>query len=252
MPTVTAVVPFLPRNRLLAALPADLLEALRPHLKPVQLTMREVVQEADQPIASVYFPDSGWFSMLVTMEDGDVIEVGQIGREGMLGLPVLMGTERDNLEAMVQGSGTAWRMDAREFRQQVEQAPDLRDLLMRFAMVHHAQVTRTAACNGRHRTEQRLARWLLMAHDRAETDTFPMTHDFIAMMLGVRRAGVSVAAGLLQEAGIIHYERGHMAVVDRPGLEKAACECYGIVRRVQDRLLCLPADPRSAPGTNIA
>ena len=235
------VAPAFPRNQLLAALPAGIFGRLRPHLEFVPLPLREVMQEADQPITSVYFPDSGWFSMLVSMEDGDVIEVGLIGREGMLGLPVLMGTERDSLDAMVQGSGTAWRMDAREFRQRLDHAPELRDLLMRFAMVHHAQVTRTAACNGRHRTEQRLARWLLMAHDRAEADTFPMTHDFIAMMLGVRRAGVSVAAGLLQEAGIIHYERGHMAIADRPGLEKAACECYGIVRRTQDQLLCLPA-----------
>jgi CRP-like cAMP-binding protein len=112
----------------------------------------------------------------------------------------------------------------------------LRDLLLRYALVHHGQVARTAACNGRHQTEQRLARWLLMGHDRADGDEFPMTHEFLAMMLGLRRAGVTVAAGLLQRAQFIRYERGRIEVTDRPGLESAACECYGIARRATDRL----------------
>ncbi len=115
--------------------------------------------------------------------------------------------------------------------------PAFRTLLLRYALVHHGQVARTAACNGRHHTDQRLARWLLMAHDRARTDEFPMTHEFLAMMLGVRRAGVTVAAGLLQRAGLVRYERGCVEVTDRPGLESAACECYGVVRRASDILL---------------
>jgi CRP-like cAMP-binding protein len=110
-------------------------------------------------------------------------------------------------------------------------------LLLRYALVHHGQVARTAACNGRHHTDQRLARWLLMAHDRSEGDGFPMTHEFLSMMLGVRRAGVTVAAGLLSKAGFIRYERGRMEVTDRPGLESAACECYGVARRASDALL---------------
>jgi CRP-like cAMP-binding protein len=115
--------------------------------------------------------------------------------------------------------------------------------LLRYALVHQSQVARTAACNGRHQTEQRLARWLLMAHDRIEGDSFPMTHEFLAMMLGLRRAGVTMAAGLLQKAGLISYERGRMAVIDRPGLENVSCECYGIVRRTTDRLFAQPGQP---------
>jgi CRP-like cAMP-binding protein len=141
---------------------------------------------------------------------------------------------------MVQCPGTALRMDAAAFRGELGHTPALRTLLLRYALVHHGQVARTAACNGRHHTEQRLARWLLMAHDRAEGDAFPMTHEFLSMMLGVRRAGVTVAAGVLQRAGFIRYDRGRMKVTDRPGLEAASCECYGVVRRAYDRLLGPP------------
>jgi len=133
------------------------------------------------------------------------------------------------------------------FRGELGRTPALRDLLLRYALVHHGQVARTAACNGRHHTEQRLARWLLMAHDRAEGDGFPMTHEFLSMMLGVRRAGVTVAAGALQRAGLIRYERGRIEVTDRPGLESASCECYGVVRRAYDRLLG-PPPPDGARG----
>jgi CRP-like cAMP-binding protein len=127
----------------------------------------------------------------------------------------------------------------------LEGVPALRRLLLRYALVHHGQVARTAACNGRHHTDQRLARWLLMAHDRTTgNDEFPMTHEFLSMMLGVRRAGVTMAAGQLQKAGFIRYERGCIEVTDRPGLESAACECYGIVRRACDALLGPPADSK--------
>jgi CRP-like cAMP-binding protein len=175
--------------------------------------------------------------MLAYMEDGDAAEVGMIGREGMIGLPVLLGADFDDIEAMVQSPGTALRMDAAAFRAELDRAPAFRALLLRYALVHHGQVARTAACNGRHHTDQRLARWLLMAHDRATKDEFPMTHEFLSMMLGVRRAGISVAAGQLHKAGLIRYERGCIEVTDRPGLEAAACECYGIVRRARDALL---------------
>jgi CRP-like cAMP-binding protein len=174
------------------------------------------------------------------MEDGDAAEVGMVGREGMIGLPVLLGADHDDIEGMVQSPGTALRMDAQAFREELERLPASRTLLLRYALVHHGQVARTAACNGRHHVDQRLARWLLMAHDRVEGDEFPMTHEFLSMMLGVRRAGITVAAGQFQKAGFIHYERGCIDVTDRPGLESVACECYGIVRRAQDRLLGLP------------
>ena len=132
------------------------------------------------------------------------------------------------------------------FREELERTPAFRDLLLRYALVHHGQVARTAACNGRHHTEQRLARWLLMAHDRSEGDDFPMTHEFLSMMLGVRRAGVTVAAGVLHRAGFIRYDRGRIEVTDRAGLEAATCECYGVVRRAYERLLGPP--PGSARG----
>jgi CRP-like cAMP-binding protein len=226
------------RNRLLAALPPEALAALRPRLEPVELPLRKTLHAVGEPITSIYFPETGYVSMLATLEDGDSAEVGLVGREGMVGLPVLLGAECDDIEAMVQNPGTALRMDARAFRAELDRAPAVRTLLLRYALVHHGQVARTAACNGRHHTDQRLARWLLMAHDRTTgNDEFPMTHEFLSMMLGVRRAGVTMAAGQLQKAGFIRYERGCVEVTDRPGLESVACECYGVVRRASDILL---------------
>jgi CRP-like cAMP-binding protein len=229
------------RNRLLAALPPADLARLWPRLEAVELAPYQVLHAPGQPIEVVYFPETGWVSTLAYMEDGDAAEVGQIGNEGMVGLPLLLGAECDDLEAMVQAPGTALRIDAQAFREDLERIPALRTLLLRYALVHHGQVARTAACNGRHHVEQRLARWLLMAHDRSEGDEFPMTHEFLSMMLGVRRAGITVAAGTLQKAGFIRYEQGCVEFTDRPGLESVACECYGIVRRSQDQLLGLPA-----------
>jgi CRP-like cAMP-binding protein len=232
--------PAAPRNRLLAALPPEVLAALWPRLEPVELPLRRVLHTAGEPITAVYFPETGYASALAYMEDGDAAEVGLVGREGMVGLPVLLGAECDDIEAMVQCPGTALRMGAAAFRDELERTPAFRTLLLRYALVHHGQVARTAACNGRHPIEQRLARWLLMAHDRSEGDEFPMTHEFLSMMLGVRRAGVTVAAGALQRAGLIRYERGRMEIADRAGLEAAACECYGVVRRAYDGLLGPP------------
>lgn len=212
----------------------------------MELPLRMTLHAAGEPIAAVYFPETGWVSMVAPLEDGDAAEVGLVGREGMVGLPVLLGADNYDIEALVQCSGTALRMDAAAFREELERAPAFRDLLLRYALVHHGQVARTAACNGRHHTEQRLARWLLMAHDRAEGDDFPMTHEFLGMMLGVRRAGVTVAAGVLQRAGFIRYERGRIEVTDLPGLHAAACKCYDVARRAYDRLLGPP--PGGAGG----
>ena len=146
----------------------------------------------------------------------------------------------------MQAPGTALRMDAAPLREDLERLPALRILLLRYALVHHGQVTLTAACNARHAIENRLARWLLIAHDRAGADEFAMTHEFLSLMLGVRRPGVTIAAGMLQKAGLIHYARGRMAIADRPGLEAASCECYGIARRASDRLL---GPPEGATGS---
>ena len=230
-----------PRNRLLAALPPDGLARLWPQLQPVELVFRETLHEPEEAVTAVLFPESGYISRLAPLEDGDSAEVGLIGPEGMTGLALLLGGDRDNFELLVQVPGTALRLEAAAFHEALEQIPKLRSVLNRYALAHFEQVARTAACNSRHHLEERLVRWLLMSHDRVEGDEFPMTHEFLSMMLGVRRAGVTVAAGVLQKAGLIHYGRGRMEITDRPGLEAAACECYGIARRAQDRLLGLPA-----------
>lgn len=174
-----------PRNRLLAALPPEDLARLWPRLEPVELAIRQVLYAPEQPVTAVYFPESGYVSRLAPMDDGDSAEVGLIGAEGIIGLAVLLGGESDSMEVVVQVPGTALRMEAGAFREELDRIPALRAVLHRYALAHFEQVARTAACNGRHNIEQRLARWLLMAHDRVDGDEFPMTHEFLSMMLGV-------------------------------------------------------------------
>jgi CRP-like cAMP-binding protein len=229
------------RNRLLNALPPEDFAKLWPQLEPVELEFRKSLHLPEEPTASVYFPETGYLSRLASMEDGDSAEIGLIGPEGMSGLAVLLGADHDSFEILVQVPGTALRMDAVALRKALDDIPSLRLLLNRYALAHFEQVARTAACNGRHYTDQRLARWLLMAHDRAGDDEFPMTHEFLSMMLGMRRAGVTVAAGALQRAGLISYRLGRIRITDRPGLEAVSCECYGVARRAYDRLIGLPA-----------
>jgi len=233
------------RNRLLMALSPEDLAWLRPSLHPVELHFNQTLHPADSPIDSVLFPESGMVSLIATLDDGDQIEVGIAGREGLVGLPLVFGDDRSLTEARVQVAGTALRIGAAPFRDAMERGGALPGLLLRYALAFHAQVTLTAACNARHAIEQRLARWLLIAHDRAGGDDYPMTHEFISIMLGVRRPGVTIAAGMLQKAGLIHYARGRMEVMDRPGLEAASCECYHTVRREFSRLLGADA---AAPG----
>ncbi|MBL6081857.1 Crp/Fnr family transcriptional regulator [Belnapia sp. T18] len=204
------------------------------------MPFREVLQTPEQPMVAAWFVETGMVSMLATLDDGDGAEVGLVGHEGFVGLPLLLDDDRDDLEGVVQMAGTGYRISAEAFRAALERLPDLRRLLNRYALVHHGQVARTGACNGRHQIDQRLARWLLMAHDRVEGDTLPFTHEMLSMMLAVRRAGVTVAAGALQKAGLIRYGGGRITITDRPGLEAVACECYGIVRRARDRLFGLP------------
>jgi CRP-like cAMP-binding protein len=199
--------------------------------------MREILHRPNEPIPSVLFPERGYVSLLATLEDGDAAEVGLVGREGMVGVPLALGADRSHLEVLVQAEGHALHLDADIFLTRMNEHPSLRTLILRYVMAFNTQITMTAACNGRHHIEQRLARWLLMAHDRLENDEFPMTHEFLSMMLGVRRAGVTVAAGMLQKAGFISYDRGRVRITDKPGLEAAACECHGIVRREFERLL---------------
>lgn len=226
-----------PRNRLLAALMPEDLARLWPRLERVELEQRHILLKADEAITAVYFPETGWSSMLALLADGRSAEVGLVGSEGMVGLPLLLGGSSSAIEGMIQAPGIMLRLGAEAFHQALEQSPALRRLLLRYALAFQGQVSQTAACNGNHALDQRLARWLLMAHDRAESDEFPMTQEFLAMMLCVHRPGVTVAARLFQQAGLIRYGQGQIAVTDREGLEAAACECYGTVRRQFDQLL---------------
>ena len=234
------------RNGLLAALPPEDLARLRPRLQPVELPFDQTLYPADGIVEAVLFVETGMVSLLATLEDGEQVEVGIAGSEGLIGLPLVLGDDRSLVEARVQMEGTALRMNVAAFRDEVEGSAALRGLLKRYTLAFQAQVTMTAACNARHAIEQRLSRWLLTAHDRAGADEFPITHEFISMMLGVRRPGVSLAAGVLQKAGLIHYVRGRMAVTDRPGLEAASCECYHTARREFARLL--GPSPATRPG----
>ncbi len=225
------------RNRLLAALPSDTFTQLAGTLQPVSLKDKQVLHAPGEPVEAAYFPESGTVSMLAPLEGGELLEVGMIGREGMVGLPVILGTDSLATEAMTQMPGTAWRIRASALREAFEHSAALRALLLRYVQAYHTQVALAAACNARHAIEERLARWLLMAHDRAEGDELPLTQEFIAQMLGVRRAGVTVAAGSLQRAGLIRHRNGHITVLDRPGLEAEACECYGTVRQQFEHIL---------------
>ena len=225
------------RNGLLAALPPEDLARLRPGLRPVELPFDQTLFPADGAVEAVLFPESGMVSLLAALDDGEQVEVGIVGREGLVGLPLVFGDNRSLVEARVQLEGTALRMDAAALRDGMGESAALRLALNRYAMAFNTQVSLTAACNASHVIEQRLARWLLTAHDRADGDEFPTTHEFLSMMLGVRRPGVSLAAGVLQKAGLIRYVRGRMAITDRPGLEAASCECYHTARREFARLL---------------
>ena len=225
------------RNQLLASLPPEILSRLLPRMRPFSLTVRETLIVPDTTIQSVWFVESGWVSLVTTLDDGTQAEVGLIGREGMVGTPLVHGIDTAFSEAFVQASGTALQMEASVFRRALDDEPPLRSLLLRYSEATHAQTTQTAACNGRHGLEQRLARWLLMAHDRADGDDLPVTQEFLGLMLCVYRPSITVVASTLQRAGIIRYGRGHITVLDRSALEATSCDCYVAVKRRFDRLL---------------
>jgi CRP-like cAMP-binding protein len=192
--------PIAVRNKLLAALPPNVLSRLLPKLRPFSLTVRETLIPPDGAIDAVYFVESGWVSLVTTLDDGTQAEVGLVGREGMVGLPLIVGVDTAFEEAFVQANGTALQMEASAFRRTLEETPVLQNLLFRYSQAMHAQTTQTAACNGRHGLEQRFARWLLMAHDRSDSDDLPVTQEFLALMLCVYRPSITVVAGTLQRA----------------------------------------------------
>lgn len=218
------------RNHLLAALPRQEYKRLSPHLESVPLPFMEVLYGGGEPITHVYFPDDGLISLLVVMEDGTLREVGLIGNDGMLGLPVVLGMNATPHRALIQMPGSALRMKAKALRNELRQEGALRGLLQRYAHALFTQVSQSAACVSSHAVERRLSRWLLMTHDRAPGDEFEMKHEFMAMMLGVTRSVVTRAAGHFQKEKLIRYTRGRVTVLDRRGLEATACECYGALK----------------------
>jgi len=227
-------------NRLVSALavlaPPEA-DWLTTQIEPVELDLGQVIAESNEPFRHVYFPETAVFSIISRMADG-AVEVGTVGSEGMAGIAVFLDTDACVNETVAQIPGAAGRIESARFVDGAATRPELRRLLNRYTEAYLTQVAQTAACNRLHGIEARCARWLLMTHDRVgEAERFPLTQEYLAIMLGVRRGGVSVAAAALKDAGLIQYSRGAIRVVDRAGLEKAACDCYGIVRRHFDRLL---------------
>jgi CRP-like cAMP-binding protein len=217
------------RNRILAALPAAEFLLLAEHLTRVHLALGESLHRAGDKITNVFFVESGFISALTMLSDGQPLEIGLIGPEGVVGISVILGATASYSETMCQTGGDAYRMPASALKDIAARAPRLHDLLLRYTHVFHVQVAQTAACNAHHELGQRLARWLLSAHDRSKVAELSLTQDLIAVMLGVRRSTVSIAAGTLQKAGVIRYQHGKITIVDRTGLENAACECYEAV-----------------------
>ena len=225
------------KNRLLAALdPVDLAK-ISGQLEVDDYASGHVLYEPHQSSRFVYFPYNCVVSIVNTVAGGNTVEVGTVGNEGMAGIAVYLDSEATPNRTLVQVPGRMARLRAETFRELADSRPRFRTFLNRYTLAFLAQVSQTAACNRAHTIDERCARWLLMTHDRVDADTFSLTHEFLAFMLGVRRAGVTVAAGILQKAGLITYRRGNITILNRKGLEEAACDCYRIVRQESERLL---------------
>jgi CRP-like cAMP-binding protein len=224
-------------NRLLAALPEEEYGRLEPFLEPIKVEFKQLLIEPGVPISYVWFPHDFVTSHVIEMADGSSVEVGTIGNEGMVGMALFLRERTTPAKAFAQTPGTALRMRAEDFIREVNnRGGRLHDLLHRYTHAFLSQTGQSAACNRLHPAEQRMCRWILMMHDRVKADRFPLTQEFLSLMLGVTRQSVSQAAGELQEAGLISYTRGMMTVLDRQRLEASACECYEVVRRQFDRI----------------
>jgi CRP-like cAMP-binding protein len=210
--------------------------SLRPHLEYVNLPNHLVLHETGGKLDFVYFPNRGLISLVVVMKDGKTAEAGIVGNEGFTGTPAAVGLSMSPLRAVAQITGDGFRVEVGALQNTLESAPHLRLILCRYAVVLGMQVAQTAACNRLHDIEQRLARWLLMTQDRVDSESLPITHDFLATMLGTDRPTVSLAAGVLQRKELIEYTRGAVKIVNRKKLEDAACECYGVIRQYNARL----------------
>jgi CRP-like cAMP-binding protein len=224
-------------NKLLSSLPKDERERLQPYLHAVSMNYKQLLIEYDQPIGAVWFPHDAITSTVVDTVDGSRIEVGLMGYDGMVGLSLLFGVQRSNTTVLVQIPGQGTTMSARHFAEHVVRpGGPLKDLLLVYVQSFMAMMAQTAACNSLHQLQARMCRWILMVHDRVERAEFPLTQDFLAIMLGVHRPGVTLVAGKLQEAGVIRYTRGSITIVDRQKLEQGSCECYSFIKEQTERI----------------
>lgn len=226
-----------PRNLLLAKLSDEEFRQIEPDLTDVELAFKQKLYDPGKPITEVYFVTRGVVSMVNEPEEGEIVEFATIGPEGMAGFPVLLRTSSMPSMTFVQVPGNALRMPVPALQKATERLPHLAGPLMRYTMALLNQIAQATSCNRLHEVQERCARWLLQTHDRVDSDTFPLTQEFLSQMLGVHRPTVSIAAGMLQKAGLIEYSRGVITVLDRKGLEAASCNCYRIIQREYGRLL---------------
>jgi CRP-like cAMP-binding protein len=231
------LLPGIRRNRLLAALPGDAHARILPSLEAISLPLGKVLYESGAQQEFVYFPTTAIVSLLYMMENGQSAEMAITGNEGVVGVALFMGGGSMPSRAVIQSGGDALRMKAKTMQAEFERGGSFHQGLLRYTMALITQMSQTAVCNRLHSLDQQLCRWLLLSHDRLQNDELIMTHDLIANMLGVRREGVTLAAGRLQKVGIIKYARGHITIADRGGLEARVCECYKVIKNEADRLL---------------
>lgn len=224
-------------NHLLAALPVEELSLLEPDMKAVSLHLGDVIYESGEQLEFIYFPTTAIISLLYIMQNGSTAEIGMAGNDGLVGVALFMGGSTTPSRAIVQSAGNAFRLRSRALQVAFDVGGVFQKILLRYTQSLMTQISQTAVCNRLHTVEQQLCRWLLINHDLLQTNELVMTHDLIANMLGVRREGVSIAAGHLQKSGLIKYVRGTITILDRSGLEEAACECYQVVKDEYDRLL---------------
>jgi CRP-like cAMP-binding protein len=225
------------KNHLLAALSDEVRERIFPHLEPISLELGKVLYESGDVLRYVYFPIDSIVSLLYVMEDGSSAEISVVGNEGLVGVALFMGGESTSSRAVVQSAGHAYRLLSQKLKAEFNRHGELLHLMLRYTQALITQMAQTAVCNRHHSIDQQLCRWLLLSLDRLSNNKLTMTQELIANMLGVRREGVTEAAGKLQKLGIIEYSRGHITVLDRARLEQLSCECYAVVKAETDRLL---------------
>lgn len=235
MSSTTPHTPY--RNSILASISEDELDRLRPHLTLVELKRNQTLHDPGELVETIYFLEEGICSVVSPMEDGSTIEVGMIGHDSFVGLPAVLGTRHSLNRNVIQLPGSGYSIKTRDFEDLcAERAEELREAMLKAIQCFVTQTSQTAACNRVHQIEERLSRWLLMCHDRVQSDSVPITHEFLAIMLGTRRSTVTLAIGMLEKAGFIEHSRGNVKVTNRAGLESAACECYSIVHQEYVRL----------------